>query len=50
MDEYFLARYNDLLIMESATCGYAEEERAYRQEHPPMVFKRWLIESRGMPR
>ena len=50
MAEYFLARHNDLLTMESVTAGYPAEERDYRLVSPPMVFKRWLIESRGIPR
>lgn len=50
MSEYYAARQADLLALEHATGMYAAEVSEYLSQHPPMVFKRWLIESRGMPR
>lgn len=50
MDTYYMARHAWLMACEAATACYAAEVTAYRQENPPMVFKRYLVESRGMPR
>lgn len=50
MDAYYFARYADLLALEAATAGYPAEVSAYVAERPPMVFKSWLIQSRGVPR
>ena len=50
MDAYRAARTADLLALEAATALYAAEVAEYVAEHPPLVFKRWLIGSRGCPR
>ena len=50
MDAYRAARHADLLALEAATALYAAEVAEYVAEHPLLVFKRWLIGSRGCPR
>lgn len=50
MDGYYTARQAWLSACESATAMYATEVAEYRQGNPPMVFKRYLLDSRGMPR
>lgn len=50
MDVYFWARHADLLAMEAATAGYRAEVEAHKATNPPLVFKRYLIQSRGCPR
>lgn len=49
--DYHAARAADLAALEAATAMYASEVADYIAEHgPPMVLKRWLIESAGLPR
>ena len=50
MDAYRAARTADLLALEAATALYAAEVAEYVAQYPPMVFKAWLIGSRGCPR
>lgn len=40
----------DLQAMELATANYPAEVARYKEETPPLVFKQYLIASRGCPR
>ena len=50
MDVYYSARDAWVLMAEQATAGYEAEMAQFKEQCPPMLFKQYLIDSRGMPR
>lgn len=50
MEAYYAAREAWERACEHATALYPAEVREFHQDVPPVLFKRWLIDSRGMPR
>ena len=55
MDVYYCAREAWMLAAEAATyttpgLGHSEELDLWTEENPPLLFKEYLIRSRGEPR
>lgn len=50
METYWTARQAWVEACEQATAAYATEVEDYKLENPPVLFKDYLIQSRGMPR
>lgn len=51
MEAYYAARHADLARLEQDTALYPTEVADWVREHGhPMYFKRWLVQSRGIPR
>lgn len=51
METYYAARQADLDRLEHETCLYPAEIRDWITQHGhPLYFKRYLIESKGLPR
>lgn len=50
MGVYYSARHAWVLMAEQATAGYEAEMQMFKEQCPPVLFKQYLIDSRGMPR
>lgn len=50
MDVYHAARHAYELQVEAVTAGYAAELAEYRRNVEAVTFKRYLTDSRGLPR
>lgn len=50
MQIYYCARQAWVMAAEYATSGYEWEMVQYKLENPPVLFKQYLIDSRGQPR
>lgn len=50
MQTYWCSRAAWVADCESATAMYEAEMDEYKEQNPPVLFKNYLIESRGMPR
>lgn len=44
VESYRYARQADIEALEAATGLYPAEIGDYRQTHPPITFRRWLVE------
>lgn len=50
VDGYRLERHRQEVVMEEATGGYLAEERTYKEEHPLIDFRTWLVAGERMRR
>lgn len=50
METYWSARHAWVMACESATALYDAEVQEFKQQCPPVLFKDYLIGSRGAPR
>lgn len=50
MDTYYAARAAWEALLEAAAIGYATEEAAFREQHPPPRLKDLLIQNAGLAR